>query len=324
MKDSLLVINLIIFIKLGCTFLAKIQVLTTVLYCQQHKEHANLELDSLKFKTLIETNPQLEGFFDFMTNLIVPKECSAYNINEAKKSSVGLCYLIAGLRNKFVNQHKLEVGLYLMASGATWEAIDTMSSLGYSTCAKTVNDFRKKAKNEYISKVKKHFMENNNVFHVYNVDDYHAIHKIRRPDTVSTSSAKHFVTCVAKPVIDSPSVPLIVNHISIHNPSNPYWVSQKQSNEFDRVEALTVHMYNDNIIERKEERSMKGLQLVRFNEQKKGNDTFTLEDLVDSDDDAAADNNDVEEEANNGFQEIDESLEILSKLTTEINQINLW
>ncbi|RIB19504.1 hypothetical protein C2G38_1258908 [Gigaspora rosea] len=138
-----------------------------------------------------------------MTNLIVPKERSAYNINEAKKSAVGLCYLIAGLRNKFVNQHKLEVGLYLMASGATWEAIDTMSSLGYSTCAKTVNDFRKKAKNEYISKVKKHFMKNNNVFHVYNVDDYHAIHEIHRPDTVSTSSAKHFVTCVAKPVIDS-------------------------------------------------------------------------------------------------------------------------
>ncbi|RIB17669.1 hypothetical protein C2G38_2246262 [Gigaspora rosea] len=253
----------------GCTFSAKIQALTTVLYCQQRKEHANLELDPLKFKTLIETNPQLEGFFDFMTNLIVSKERSAHNINEAKKSTVGLCYLIAGLRNKFVNQHKLEVGLYLMASGATWEAIDTMSSLEYSACAKTCH-----------------------VFHVYNVDDYHAIHEIRRPDTVSTSSAKHFVTCVAKPVMESPFVPLIVNQTSIHNPSNveawrvnwylinkysgifdisyldhqPHWVSQRQ-NEFDRVESLTVHIYNDNIIERKEERSIKGLQLVGFNEQ---------------------------------------------------------
>ncbi|RIB30854.1 hypothetical protein C2G38_2151667 [Gigaspora rosea] len=67
-----------------------------------------------------------------MMNAIIPKEHSAHNINKARKSIVGLCYMIAGLRNKFVNQHKLEVGLYLMASDATWEAVDTMSSLGYA------------------------------------------------------------------------------------------------------------------------------------------------------------------------------------------------
>ena len=57
-----------------------------------------------------------------MINLVIPKKCSAHSINEAKKSVVGLCYMMAGLRNKFVNQHKLEVGLYLMALGATWDA----------------------------------------------------------------------------------------------------------------------------------------------------------------------------------------------------------
>ncbi|RIB21369.1 hypothetical protein C2G38_2176874 [Gigaspora rosea] len=107
--------------------------LTEVLYNQQRQEHASLELDPTKFVSMIEaTNPQLKGFFNYMTNAIIPKEHSAYNINEARKSIVGLCYMIAGLHNKFVNQHKLEVGLYLMASGATWEAVDTMSSLGYA------------------------------------------------------------------------------------------------------------------------------------------------------------------------------------------------
>ena len=133
------------------------------------------------------------------------------------------------------------------------------------------------------------------MFHVYNVDDYHAIHEIRRPDTVSTSTAKHFATCVAKSITESSFVPIIFNNISIHNPSNvdawricwylinqytgifdisyldnqQCWISQRQlnTNEFDRVEALTVHIYNDNIIERKEEQSMKGLQLVGFKEQ---------------------------------------------------------
>ena len=126
------------------------QMLTKVLYHQQRQKHANLELDPLKFEHMIENdNSQLKGFFKYMMNLIIPKERSAHNINEAKKSIVGLCYTIAGLRNKFVNQHKLEVGLYLMALGVTWDAIDAISSLEYSAYAKTVDKFRKKIKKEY-------------------------------------------------------------------------------------------------------------------------------------------------------------------------------
>ena len=88
-----------------------------------------------------KANPELRGFFSSMVNAIIPKERSAYNKQEAKKSVVVLCYMIAGLRNKFVNQFKIEVGLYLTSSGATWEAIDTLSSFGYSSCTKTVVDF---------------------------------------------------------------------------------------------------------------------------------------------------------------------------------------
>lgn len=79
-----------------------------------------------------------------MVNAIIPKDRSAYNKQEAKKTVVALCYMIAGQRNKFVNQLKVEVRLYLAASGVTWEAIDTMSSLGYSACAKTIADVQKK------------------------------------------------------------------------------------------------------------------------------------------------------------------------------------
>ena len=99
--------------------------------------------------------------------------------------------------------------------------------------------------------------------------------------------AKHFATCVAKPVSEFPSVPLVFNGISIHNPSNVeapricwylinYYTGifdfsylQKHSiiNQSDRIEMLTIHDYNDNIAERKEERSMKSLQLVGFEEQ---------------------------------------------------------
>ncbi|RIB12873.1 hypothetical protein C2G38_2249226 [Gigaspora rosea] len=213
--------------------------------------------------------PQLEGFFVDIINAIIPTERSAYNINEPKKTIVGLCYQMAGLRNKFVNQYKLEVGLYLIASRATWEAIDTISSLGYLK----------------------------NLFHVYNIDDYHSIYENRKPDTTSTSTAKHFATCVAKPVFECPSVPLIFNGVSIHNPANVEspricWYLLKQYTgvfdisyldyqllrvsqgrliitKYDQIDLLTIHSYADNIIEHKEEHSMNGLKLkhlASFNE----------------------------------------------------------
>jgi len=51
-------------------------------------------LDPSRFENMIEqANPQLKGFFKFMMNLIIPKERSAYNINEVKKSIVSLCIL---------------------------------------------------------------------------------------------------------------------------------------------------------------------------------------------------------------------------------------
>ena len=47
----------------------------------------------MKFENIIESaDPQLEGFFKYMINLVIPKERSAHSINEAKKSVVGLCY----------------------------------------------------------------------------------------------------------------------------------------------------------------------------------------------------------------------------------------
>ncbi|RIB05171.1 hypothetical protein C2G38_2220457 [Gigaspora rosea] len=92
-----------------------------------------------------------------------------------------------------------------------------------------------------------------NLFHVYNIDDYHSIHENRRPDTVSTSTANHFATCVAKPVIESYSVQLTSNGVSVHNPEN--------------VEASKICCYADNIVEHKKERSIRGLQLVEFREQ---------------------------------------------------------
>ncbi|RIB25028.1 hypothetical protein C2G38_2166998 [Gigaspora rosea] len=63
------------------TFASNIDMLTKALYFQQRRECTNLELDLVNFERMIETiNPGLKGFFNSMTEAIIPKECSAYTL----------------------------------------------------------------------------------------------------------------------------------------------------------------------------------------------------------------------------------------------------
>src|SRR6266542_3045621 len=126
--------------------------LTKILY----KQHGSLELDPTHFKQMIEeANPCLQGLFDKLVKALIPNNRSAYNKVEAKKTIVSLCYIMAGMRNKFVNDFKLEVGLYLSASGATRAAIDTMNSIRFSACYTTINDFKHKLVDEHPLKNRK-------------------------------------------------------------------------------------------------------------------------------------------------------------------------
>ncbi|GBB85277.1 hypothetical protein RclHR1_11830008 [Rhizophagus clarus] len=266
--------------------------LTKVLY----ERRGNLELDPTHFKQMIEkADPRLQGLFDKLVKALVPDNRSAYNKVEARKTIVSLCYIMAGMRNKFVNDFKLEVGLYLSASGATRAAIDTINSIGFSACYTTVNNFKRKIANEHPLNIRKFLSEHSDHLYVYNLDDYHDIYEKRRPDTVTLSTAKHMATCICKQVLGCASIPIVFNNVSIHNPVNidasnicfrlireyhgifdiAYTNRKKQwhtngqlaTDTFDQIELLTVHCYDDAIAERKEERSMKGVRLIGFQEK---------------------------------------------------------
>ena len=113
------------------------------------------------------------------------------------------------------------------------------------------------------------------------MDDYHDIHEKRRPNTTTLSTAKHMATCICKQVSACAPVPIIFNGSSIHNPVNidasnicfrlinqyhgtfdtSYTNCKKQwlvngrldIDNFDKIELLTVHFYDDAIAEKKEE-----------------------------------------------------------------------
>ncbi|RIB11947.1 hypothetical protein C2G38_2202093 [Gigaspora rosea] len=147
--------------------------MTRVLYEKQRIEHNTLELTPDHFQTILEdAEPQLVGFFDELYNAFIPERRSAFNRKEDKKKVVNICYSIAAIRNRLVNNYPLEIGLYLVASGASCDAINALHNAGI-----TINSF-----------------------FVYNIDDYHNIHGIRRPDTLVLSAPIHFSTCVSKEI----------------------------------------------------------------------------------------------------------------------------
>jgi hypothetical protein len=150
------------------SFANKITLMTKVLYEKQRKENTTLELDPNNFQTMLENaEPLLKGFFNELYNSFTPDRRSAYNKNENKKKVVSICYSIAAIRNKFVNQYPLEIGLYLTASGASCDAINTMHNAGISVCYKTVENYKKKIANAHPENIRKYFTEKVNTFLIY-------------------------------------------------------------------------------------------------------------------------------------------------------------
>ena len=142
------------------SFSNKIELLTKVLYNNQRRYNADIELDPIKFCQLIEeSEPKLEGFFDEMLN-IIPDNRTFSNRESAKKSIVGYCYLLAGLRNKFVNSFKLDLGLYLAENGTSATAIEVLSNVGISASYKTIENYKKKIKANHPKEIENYFANN--------------------------------------------------------------------------------------------------------------------------------------------------------------------
>ncbi len=99
-----------------------------------------------------------------MIKALIPDNRSTYNKIEAKKSVMSLCYIMAGMRNKFVNDFKLEIGLYLSASEASCIAIDIMNSIGLSSYYVIVNNYKQKFVLEYPTKIREFFSEQVSIY----------------------------------------------------------------------------------------------------------------------------------------------------------------
>ncbi|CAB4481096.1 unnamed protein product [Rhizophagus irregularis] len=106
---------------------------------------------------------------------------------------------------------------------------------------------------------------------VLNIDDYHNIHTLRRPDTTTTSSALHFVAILMKSSSQVSAIPF--NNVTNQLIQNPKGVDFRTKKSFtnlfglpetyeERTERLLVHSYDIRIAERKNDRSMQNTKLI--------------------------------------------------------------
>jgi hypothetical protein len=128
-----------------CSFAEQVKLLTRVMYDMQRKQGLDLELNPDRFIELIERQePRLNGFIQGIIDAVTKPSLTAKRKQTKKFSVVAFCHLLAGLGNMFVNNLKLDVGLYLGASGASTEAIDTMHNMGVCVSARSVLNHKKK------------------------------------------------------------------------------------------------------------------------------------------------------------------------------------
>jgi hypothetical protein len=146
---------------IGLSFGDKIKKMTTVLYNKQRKESVGLILDPELFKATLENaDSGLLGFFDEMCDILIPNNRSAYNQKEDQKKVVAILHLMAGLRNKHVNNFKLELGMYLVAAGATTDAVNALHNAGVSVTYQTVHSYKRNIAAEHSKRVKEYFIKN--------------------------------------------------------------------------------------------------------------------------------------------------------------------
>ncbi|RIB07153.1 hypothetical protein C2G38_2275353 [Gigaspora rosea] len=200
-----------------------------------------------------------------------------------KKLIVHICYLLASLNNSKINSFKFDVAFYLDSVGTSNEGLDTLAKLSVTTTSRAVDQKKKKVSDAHGEYVKNSLLKYPGNAFVLNVDDYHNIHVPQQSDSTSTSRPAHMATNIANPCPVS-AIPhngalnpkiiddgLIIKHLDerfIINLGIPYNKCKLgrtgKCSDDEVIERLTLHSYNDRLVEKKGDRHIQNTILFDF------------------------------------------------------------
>ncbi|RIB14010.1 hypothetical protein C2G38_2196346 [Gigaspora rosea] len=244
------------------SFSMVIKIMTDILYKREVTKKLPAFQTFEEFRAYMESeNKNLSNFFKELVlsvNLSQKKEESHSKI---LSQLLFICYLLSGLRNKFIINVKSDLALYLDSTGTSNSTINALAELGITSTAQ---------------------MEN---LMILNVDDYHNIHTNRVSKNNETSTAVNMATILLNSIRTTFPIPMNYNGQSIHNPKlvdanslkadleyrfmtllgvtfNEQWNNKVSENEKETIEALTVHSYDLRLKEKISDRLLNDIVLV--------------------------------------------------------------
>ncbi|CAJ0837503.1 11932_t:CDS:2 [Entrophospora sp. SA101] len=120
------------------TFSQAVGIVTDILYEREHQGLPPIWIFE-EFRAVMELeDKRLKYFFDELYLSINPLKKSKSTMENVSKQLVFLCYFICGIRNKFVNNAKRDLGMYLDSTGTPDSTIDTLATLGMTITSRSI------------------------------------------------------------------------------------------------------------------------------------------------------------------------------------------
>ena len=157
---------MVYFILIKCFYLAsisseKIRLMSDILYKKQHKNGKRPIYDPDEFKKMLEKEePKLQGFFNKLVASTNPQKKNSLTNQQNEKKLVVICYILAGLNNKFISDVKEDIGFLLSASGTSASAIEALANAGLTVRRETIQKQMNQLVKSHHTTVKDYLVEN--------------------------------------------------------------------------------------------------------------------------------------------------------------------
>ncbi|CAG8684335.1 10919_t:CDS:1 [Acaulospora morrowiae] len=263
------------------SFSQAVKVLTDILYTHENREKKPTIYSFDEFREIMEGEDiRLKSFFDELYFSSSPSTKNKNSQIRVKKQLLFICFFLCGIRNKFVNNAKRDLTMYLDSTGVSNTTLDTLSDLGITVTSRSITRYKTDASKEHYGLVDTTLTQYIENAMVLNIDDYHNIHTERVPNTTTTSDVAHLATILMNPITTQRAIP----QLNIHNSKlvdaesikinlenrfmELYGLSHNQRWGFraiddnTRLEELTVHSYDIRLQEKRRTRSMKDVILI--------------------------------------------------------------
>ncbi|CAG8682919.1 11311_t:CDS:2, partial [Ambispora gerdemannii] len=161
----------------------------------------------------------LKSFLNLLEKLINPndRDLVDHTISQRQKGLSFLCHFLVEIGNKHISALKKDIAMFLDHSGTSDQAIDTLSNMQLSSISRENRHGKNIISSIHRDNVARELVKYQVNVLIANIDDYHNIHGLHIPTTMSTNTVAHMTTVLAILISTASAIPKSVGNANIHN-----------------------------------------------------------------------------------------------------------